>query len=216
MRKIKFTTGELYHIYNRGNNKRTIFSKPQDLNRFLQGMNDFNTINPIGSLYLNSFRKELRGSTSKLVNFICYCLNPNHFHFIVKQTAEEGITKLMHRIGTGYTRYFNDQYENSGSLFQGRFKANLIDSNKYLLHLSAYINLNGDAHSLRGSASKLSISSWNEYIQGDEHKKNSLCNKKIILSQFKNLLEYKKFAEESLINIKSRKEMLELLEKDQI
>src|SRR3989344_6029483 len=142
MRKIKFTTGELYHIYNRGNNKRTIFSKPQDLNRFLQGMNDFNTINPIGSLYLNSFRKELRGSTSKLVNFICYCLNPNHFHFIVKQTAEEGITKLMHRIGTGYTRYFNDQYENSGSLFQGRFKANLIDSNKYLLHLSAYINLN--------------------------------------------------------------------------
>jgi len=216
MRKIKFTTGELYHIYNRGNNKRTIFSKPQDLNRFLQGMNDFNTINPIGSLYLNSFRKELRGSTSKLVNFICYCLNPNHFHFIVKQTAEEGITKLMHRIGTGYTRYFNDQYENSGSLFQGRFKANLIDSNKYLLHLSAYINLNGDAHSLRGSASQLSISSWNEYIQGDEHKKNSLCNKKIILSQFKNLLEYKKFAEESLINIKFRKEMLELLKKDQV
>ncbi|MDP3697080.1 MAG: transposase, partial [Candidatus Taylorbacteria bacterium] len=163
MRNLEFTTGEFYHLFNRGNNKRGVFLDKYDLNRFFLSMREFNTYKPIGSIYEQSFKKEGADSTknTKLVDFICYCLNPNHFHFALKQLKDDGITKFMHRLGTGYTKYFNQRHENSGALFQGRYKAKHIDSNEYLLHLSAYINLNPEAHQLGSSTSK---SSWEEYI----------------------------------------------------
>ena len=129
MRNIQFISGEYYHIFNRGNNKRAIFLDKYDLNRFFLSMREFNTDKPIGSIYERSFRKEESGliKDKKIVDFICYCLNPNHFHFAIKQVGDNGIIKFMHRLGTGYTKYFNQKYENSGALFQGRYKAKHID-----------------------------------------------------------------------------------------
>lgn len=106
VRKIQFAVGEFYHVYNRGTDKRTIFSDDQDFMRFLQSMEEFNGPNPVGSLYQNSFRKkqQLRSKASKfkdsdkeekLVEIIAYCLNPNHYHFILQQVAEKGIEKFM-------------------------------------------------------------------------------------------------------------------------
>ncbi len=206
MKNSKLTTGELYHIFNRGNNKREVFLEKYDLNRFFLSMSEFNSKNPIGSIYEHSFVKEnssLKHPDQKLVEFVCYCLNQNHFHFAVRQLADNGITKFMHRLSTGYTKYFNQKYENSGALFQGRYKIKHINTNEYLLHLSAYINLNPEAHKL-GRSTSTSKSSWEEYINPN-HK--SFCDKKIVLSQFKNILEYKKFAEESLEIIKTNKEL---------
>lgn len=217
-RKTAFVEGEYYHIYNRGVDKRNIFLDDDDLDRFLQSMLEFNVIEPIGSIYENSFDKDrcntqLGGSTSKLgevegklVDFIAYCLNPNHYHFLVMQTADRGIEKFMHRLSTGYTMYFNEKEKRSGALFQGRFKAVHIDSNKYLLHASAYVNLNDRVHQLGGSTSKLmkSRSSWEEYT--DKSKKaNIFCEKDIILGQFRNTAEYKKFAISSLDDIVKKK-----------
>src|SRR3989344_9447893 len=109
-RKVNLVQGEYYHIYNRGVDKRNIFSDKFDLQRFFQSINEFNTKNPIGSLYENSFvrEKELGGRTSKLVQFVAYCLNPNHYHFILTPLVEKGIEKFMQRLGTGYTMYFNE------------------------------------------------------------------------------------------------------------
>lgn len=205
MRKFEFTNGEYYHIFNRGNNKRPIFIDDKDFSRFFQSMIEFNTIEPIGSIFINSFRKKsLRGSTSKLVEFVCYCLNPNHYHFILKQLVDEGVQKFIHRIATGYTRHFNEKHDYNGSLFQGRYKAAHINSNEYLLHLSAYVNLNDRVHSLRGSTSK---SSWDEYVLD----RGGFCKKGIILNQFKSVVEYKQFAGDSLKVAKERKDMEKFL-----
>ena len=211
MKKPQFATGEFYHLYNRGNNKRPIFIKPFNLLRFLQSMAEFNVRGPIGSIYAKSFEKDdlLSGSTTKsakLVDFVCYCLNPNHFHVLVKQLLDGGIVELMHKIGTGYTRYFNEKHKFSGALFQGRYRAIHVDTNDYLLYLSAYINLNPEAHQLSGSTTKLCMSSWDEYVC-DKSGKNELCNTKIILSQFNTREDYKKFAEGALAVIKEKKEM---------
>src|SRR3990170_4161855 len=109
MRKVKFANGEYYHIFNRGVEKRDVFTNQDDLNRFFQSMSEFNTLKPIGSIYLASFRKNklLRSlapkSDDKLVDFICYCFCPNHYHFILQQVADKGIVKFMHRLGSGYT-----------------------------------------------------------------------------------------------------------------
>lgn len=214
MRKVQFVTNQFYHIYNRGNNKRSIFQEKFDLGRFLQGLDDFNSEEPIGSIYEKSFKTEnnqLGSQASKLVNIIAYCLNPNHFHLVLEQVTDNGVTKFMHRQGTGYVKYFNEKYKLSGSLFQGPFKAIHVDSNEYLLHLSAYVNLNKEAHGWRYNDGLVpSMSSWDEYV--NKYKTGNLCSTDIILSQFKGPDEYKKFALDSLETIRARKEMQKSLE----
>jgi len=174
-------------------------------------MSEFNTLKPIGSIYEKSFEKlgsyTSKQESEKLVEFVCYCVNPNHFHFLLKQLNTDGIKKFMHRIGTGYTKYFNNKYKRSGNLFQRPFKSVHIDSNEYLLHLSAYINLNGRVHKLGSDTSKFSMSSWEEFIGN----KNCFCEKSIILGQFNNILEYKNFTENSLNDILERREIKGIL-----
>ena len=209
-RKKAFANGEFFHVYNRGVDKRIIFTDEYDIRRFFQSMVEFNTVKPIGSLYENSFL-QLGGSTAKLkrglVNIVAYCLNPNHFHLILEQLIDGGISEFMRRLSGGYTWYFNNKYKRSGVLFQGRFKAVHVDSNEYLLHVSAYVNLNDRAHQLGGSTAKLvrSMSSWGEYT---DKRIKGICEKDIILGQFKNIKEYKKFALSSLETIVKRKEEL--------
>jgi len=233
-RKTPLENGEFYHIYNRGVDKRNIFSDVDDMQRFFQSMIEFNVVDPIGSLYENSFR--LGGSTAKLavagprereeerlVNFVCYCVNPNHYHFILEQVTDGGISEFMKRLSGGYTWYFNNKNKRNGVLFQGKFKSLHIDSNEYLLHLSAYVNLNDRVHKLHklrlgGSTAKSgkyakrvqSRSSWDEY-KGEI--KGGLCSKNIILEQFKNKREYQKFAQSALESILERKEDMKEVEK---
>ncbi|MEK7147692.1 MAG: transposase [Patescibacteria group bacterium] len=206
MRKISFSEKELYHIYNRGVDKRTIFKNRVDLDRFLTGIKQFNTREVIGSLG----RGHGVSTKAKLVNLIAYCINQNHFHFILEPVSEKGIERFMHKLGMGYSKYFNTKYKRSGALFQGSFKAKHIDSNEYLLHLSAYINLNHMAHSRGHGVSTLSKTSWSEYTK--ENSSGDICDKKIILEQFKNKKKYEKFAEESLKSIIERKILLEELD----
>lgn len=217
MRKVSFRKGEFYHIYNRGVDKRDIFSDRVDFQRFFRSILEFNTIEPIGSIFENSFKKDKVNSlgseasklNKKLVNIVCYCANPNHYHLILEQLEDKGIEKFMQRLGTGYTKYFNHKHERSGVLFQGVFKSVHIDSNEYLLHLSVYINLNNLVHKIP-LGSETSKSSWEEYV-GDG--KSGICrNKEVVLGQFRNKKEYKRFAEKFVKGIIERKEVLRDME----
>jgi len=214
-RRSVFASGEYYHIFNRGVDKRIIFTDTYDTDRFFQSLVEFNVVDPIGSLYENSFR-QLGGPTPKpeerLINIIAYCLNPNHYHLILEQAAEGGMSEYMKRLSGGYTNYFNNRNERSGALFQGRFKSVHIDSNEYLLHVSAYVNLNDHVHQLGGPTPKLveSRSSWEEYT--DEGVKG-ICEKEIVLGQFGNTNEYKEFALSSLESIFQRREELKDFDK---
>lgn len=211
MRKVEFANGEFYHVYNRGTDKRTIFEDNDDLRRFFESMQDFNKEDPIGSLYEYRFVKnQLGSSTSKLgedkplVRFIAYCLNPNHFHFLIEQIEDDGISKFLHRLSTGYTKYFNKKYRRTGALFSGRYKAVHVDDNEYLLRLSVYVNLNDKVHRLSGDVGVKSISSWPEYQQS----KNNMqfCDTSVILDQFRDSAEYHDFAITALQDIHENKE----------
>lgn len=164
MRKTKLAVGEHYHIYNRGTDKRDIFFDEKDLNRFWESISDFNQTEPIGSMYEYSFVKKDNTAVkakTPLVQFVAYCINPNHFHFLITPLQEKGIEKFMQRLGNGYTKYFNNRHKRNGVLFQGKFKSKHVDSNEYLLHLSAYINSNDK---LGHRMSKLSKSSMSEFL----------------------------------------------------
>ena len=202
-----FGNNNFYHIYNRGVDKRSIVIDEADKQRFLQSLVEFNSQKPIGSIYEHSFQLGRVTSKLKLVNIVAYCLNPNHYHLILEQLVDGGITEFMKRLG-GYTKYFNIRNKRSGVLFQGTFKFKHIDFNDYLLRASAYVNLNFRVHRLGYKTSK---SSWEEYIG---NAKNKICITEIVLSQFNNRKEYKKIAEEALADILCNKEKLRELENE--
>jgi len=208
---LPFAEGEYYHIYNRGVEKRSITMDWKDSERFLQSLVEFNVLKPIGSIYENQFNprvssgKRLGSRTTKseerLVDIVAHCLNPNHYHLILTPLVENGIEKFMQKFAGGFTRYFNEKHNRTGVLFQGKFKSAHIDSNEYLLHVTAYVNLNNKVHQLGSRTTKLVRSSWLEYL-GEVDKKHkgvkNICNKDIVLGQFKNAKEYEKHAKESL------------------
>lgn len=145
MRAVSFVSGEYYHIYNRGVEKRKVFLDNADYFRFLLSMKEFNDINPIFNL-VRLFKQHGMQVPQKakqpVVEFLCYSLLPNHYHFLVRQLEDGGISKFMQKLGCGYTNYFNIRYQRSGVLFQGVFKVKHIENDEYLLHLSRYIHLN--------------------------------------------------------------------------
>ena len=100
----------------------------------------------------------------KEVDLLAYCLMPNHFHLLIKQKTVDGMTKLIHKLLTVYSMYFNRRYKRIGHLFQGRYKAVLVDNEKQLLHLSKYIHLNPDKLTGSGPVSEYPYSSLHYYL----------------------------------------------------
>ena len=77
-----------------------------------------------------------------LVDIGAYCLMPNHFHLLIREKSDDGITMFMKKIMTGYSMYINKKYERTGTLFEGRFKAEHVFDDEYLKYLFSYIHLN--------------------------------------------------------------------------
>ena len=140
----QFAPGEIYHLYNRGVEKRKIFKTKRDYERFLSLLYLSNGEIPVDLKLQGSTVREVsrvdRGK--KLVEISAYCLMPNHFHLLIREYREHGISKFMQKLTTGYTMYFNKKYERSGSLFGGTFKSKHAGDDTYLRYLPAYIHLN--------------------------------------------------------------------------
>ena len=141
-RKIEFSIGEYYHLYNRGVEKREIFRGVRDYERFHKLLFVSNSKNPIifRDIEKMSFGNIERGES--LVAVGAYCLMPNHFHILVKEITQGGLTSFMGKLATAYSMYFNKVHERIGPLFQSRFKAEHVDRDEYLKYLFAYIHLN--------------------------------------------------------------------------
>jgi hypothetical protein len=75
------------------------------------------------------------------VSILAYCLMDNHFHFLLREEVDGGIKKFMHRLGTSMSKYFNEKYSEQGTLFEGRYRARVIDTDEYLQYLQAYIHV---------------------------------------------------------------------------
>ena len=209
MRNHVFEIGKYYHVYNRGSDKRDIILDEFDLKRFYQSLMEFNNVELTKSIYLKNLRKyklkELSSpTTQKLVSVVVYCINPNHFHLILSPLVEKGIEKFMQRVG-GYTRYFNEKYKRSGVLFQGKFKSKEILDDRYLMQLSAYVNFNNLDKNFK-EIYPFSKSSLSEYI---EENIKEICDKDIILNNFKNKEEYYETAKSLWLETLKRKEEIE-------
>jgi len=150
LREDPFVTGEYYHIYNRGIDKRIIFKLPRDYERFMMLLylaNSKESIRLDELLNKNRSNKKfdevlILDKGTPLVSVGAWCLMTNHFHLLIKQEVDGGITKFMKKLGTGYSMFFNIKYQRKGALFGGLFKSKHIAEDLYLKHLFGYIHLN--------------------------------------------------------------------------
>lgn len=189
-RFIPFINGQYYHIYNRGSEKKPIFQSKRDYSRFLKTAIYYHFEGPKPRFSRFKINQLFRPNPDKkIVDIICYCLMPNHFHFLVRQTKKGGITEFVSKLINSYTKYYNTKYDRVGALLQGQFKAVLIESDEQLIHLSRYIHLNPISSYLAEDLDSYQFSSYHEYMNIT----SGICSKELILDLFKNKDEYKKF-----------------------
>lgn len=141
-RKSVFSVGEFYHIYNRGVDKRKIFINNKDHERFIKLLffcNDSKSVElrNVGKTKFADYKIR-----KKLVDLGAFCLMPNHFHLLVRERIENGISLFMKKVLTAYVMYFNIVNKRKGRLFESSFQASHADTDEYLKYLFAYINLN--------------------------------------------------------------------------
>lgn len=143
-RQLEFSIGEYYHIYNRGADKRETFLSENDYRRFITLLYLSNSTEPLNIKIERKTFEELfeEERNNVLVDIGAYCLMPNHFHILLKEKVENGISKFMQKLNTSYTMYFNKKNDRSGVLFQGVFKAEHANRDEYLEYLFSYIHLN--------------------------------------------------------------------------
>ncbi|MEK7628679.1 MAG: transposase [Patescibacteria group bacterium] len=143
---------ELYHVLNRGVEKRSIFMDDQDRARFIHGLYIFNDVTPAPADNHRRFKGsspmlDLRSPTlarprKMVVDIHGWCLMGNHYHLLLSERAEGGLTKFLRKLNIGYAKYFNERYTRSGGLFQGRTKKVLIKNDAHFLHILNYIHFN--------------------------------------------------------------------------
>lgn len=148
MRKIRFAKDEYYHIFNRGVDKRIIFDSPQDYERFLyylylaNSSEAFKLDNATKYPSTDSRKVFTTPRSQQLVAIHAYCLMSNHFHLLINERRDGGISAFMQKVSTAYTMYFNRKNKRSGSLFQGPFKAVHIENDTQFKYLFSYIHAN--------------------------------------------------------------------------
>lgn len=141
-RKIEISVGEYYHIYNRGVEKRNIFLDKSDRERFVKLLYIANSNKPLVFKLVQGLPLDKVDVGKKKVAIIAYTLMPNHFHILIKEITENGISDFMEKLLTAYAMYFNKKYKRVGPLFQGTFKAEHVERDEHLKYLFAYIHLN--------------------------------------------------------------------------
>ena len=139
----QYSEDGIFHVYNRGINKGNIFLDELDCKMFLHFLKLYLT-DPtlLGSDPNKAQSRVVRKNFDGVIDLLCYCLMPNHFHLVLKQNTANGITEFMRCIITNYVMYFNKQHDRMGPLFQGKLKAVLVDEDSYLIHLSKYVHAN--------------------------------------------------------------------------
>jgi len=201
-RNIPLVTNEIYHTLNRGVASQPVFLNKRNYQRFLETIfyyqNKELPLSYSAFLELSRERKEellrrLKEKAQFLVEIIAFCLMPNHFHLLLKQIEENGISVFMSKLCNSYTRYFNTIQKRVGHLFQGKFKAVRIETEEQLLHVCRYIHLNPYSSYIVKNLKDLEVYPYSSLPEYLALQKTDFCQKEIVLAQFKNPADYKKF-----------------------
>lgn len=194
----KFVPGNIYHIYNRGNNKEKVFFDEQDYRAFLfrlglcLGFNE-EELNKEKLITMPYSRIRITETDKNSFKLHAFSLMPNHFHLLVEQVGDTPISDLMLKLCTSYARYVNLKHKRVGHIFQDKFKAVFIENNPQLMWTSSYIHMNAVKDGIVKHPSEYPWSSYNDYASD---RNLPIVTKELLLETFGNR---KNFIEETLI-----------------
>ncbi len=204
-RLLPLVEGQIYHVFNRGIDHRPTFSDKRELNRAMSSIDYYRFVNT--PLRFSKFLKLSNADRNKqldkiktsmrLVDILGFCLMPNHFHLLLRQTYESGISKFLSTFQNSYTKYFNTKNERTGPLFLGQFKAVLVETEEQLIHVSRYIHLNPSTSYVVKDFESLLNYSWSSLAEYME-KKELMCETETILNFFKSRKDYVDFLKDQV------------------
>lgn len=201
-RETPLVTGEIYHIVNRGVAAMNIFRSDRHYRHALETALYYqNQRPPLRYSYFSALSysekaeklKKIKSRNDFLVEILCYCLMPNHFHFLLKQLVDNGISNYLSKFSNSFTRYFNTKHNRIGPLFQGKFKSVHVDNEQQLLYLSRYIHLNPYSSGIVKHLKDLPDYQYSSLLEYLGLNNNQHCNKEMILGYFRSKNSYKDF-----------------------
>jgi len=203
IRKVELSNEQYYHVFNKTIESKQIFTNNHlpstflEISRYYRSLKArlrFSDYKRLIDINKNLILKEILISAYFKVEILSYCLMQTHFHFLLKQLSENGISKFIGDTLNSFTRYFNIKFERKGPIFLPRFKAVLIKSEEQLKHVSRYIHLNPYSDGLIKSIDKLENYPWSSFKEYFPNSSQKLSNPDFILGLFNNdKLRYKKF-----------------------
>jgi len=186
MAKDIIVTGEVYHVYNQSIADYRIFNSDSEFSRIVELIQYYQTekqqVNFSKFKEYNMQHLENISDKGKLVEIICYCPMPTHFHLALKQLKDHGISKFINKVFNSYSHYFNIKHNRKGPLFAGRFKKVLVQTDEQLLHLTRYIHLNPVTAGIVDFPADWKYSSYKEYIDAADEK---------VICEYKDILDIK-------------------------
>jgi REP element-mobilizing transposase RayT len=172
---FRLAVGDHFHIYNRGVRKSAIFDSERNYIYFLYKVRLALTFGDVG--------------------IVCFCLMPNHFHFLLQQRKEDGVARFMKRVCDGYAKALNKQRGLTGHVFESKYKMKLIDSVEYLVWLSRYIHRNPKEAGLAKHNRDWEFSSYNDFVGSRPY---DYVDPEIVLSQFPTVNDYELYVEDEI------------------
>ncbi|MBI3261324.1 transposase, partial [Candidatus Berkelbacteria bacterium] len=200
-RSTPFVTRSYYHVLNRGVNRQDIFFDTQDYYhvediiryyRFSGITTPFSYLDRLNNTFHKNYLETLEKEGTRRVEVVNHCLMPNHFHILVRQEEDQGISRFMSDFQNGFSRYINQKYGRIGPLFQGQFKAVPVESEEQLLQLIRYIFLNPYSAGLIDQISEIftyPYSSLPQYLTHSTH----WCETSLLKQFFTSKEQLKKF-----------------------
>ncbi len=174
-RKHPIVTGNVYHVLNKSIAGYVIFTSHKEFVRMIQMLRFFSIDNNLPKFSRFIEQNSEKGKSIEqilsekaeegtLIDIIAYCIMPTHFHLVIRQNKDNGVSKFIGNLCNSYARYFNTKYERKGRLWEGVFKNVSVDSEEQLLHLTRYIHLNPATAGLVKKAEGWKYSSYDEYL----------------------------------------------------
>lgn len=200
-RKLIFANEEIYHVYNRGVERRPVFMDKKEHQRAADLLGYYRFANlpmrysqllSLPSPAQETIWERMRKENNYEALIFVYCLMPNHFHLVVKQLTDGGISRFLANFTNSYTKYFNTKHHRVGSLFQGPFKAVYVETDEQLLHLTRYVHLNPVA-SFIIKLNDLESYPWSSFPEYIGKNKTGICDTTWVQAHFATTQRYRKF-----------------------
>lgn len=210
-RNVVFANEEIYHVFNRGVERRSLFTNSREYQRFIDTLwfyrfaglpTRLSNYFSLPVVTRQSLSKRLRREKQMIVSLLSYCLMPNHFHLIVRQQVNQGISTFLSNISNSYTKYFNTKHKRAGSLLQGPFKAVHIENEEQLLCVIRYVHLN-PVSSFLISPENLDTYQWSSHAEYIGKVAENICDQAFVKHEFLTQKTYRQFIDDQVAYVKS-------------